>query len=140
MYKKVCEKFSKTKKSKNKDLIKDSLISFIKEIENVLDSPDILLKNKLFFSEFIEDPCFIFEINDLSIFNEEKVDTNISTDGIITELFNMCDISDSNDLSNKLKQSIFALHSKLSKGIIENDSEINTIRIILKNIKQKLSC
>lgn len=140
MYKQVSRKLLEAKKSKDRELIKDSLFFFVKEIEKVLESPDIFLKDKLFFSEFIEDPYFIFEVKNLSVFNEEKADTNISTDGVIAELFNMCDVSDSNDLSNKLKQSIFALHSKLSRGITDNNLEINTIHIILENIKQKLSC
>lgn len=137
MYKQISKKLLEAKEGKDKLLIKESILFFVKEIENVINSPDIFLRNKLFFSEFIEDRNFIFGVNDLSIFNEAKADINISTSGIIAELFNIYGVSDGENISNRLKDALFSLHSKLSRDIIENDADINALHIIFEDIKQK---
>lgn len=137
MYKQISKKLLEAKESKDKLLIKESILFFVKEIENVINSPDIFLRNKLFFSGFIEDRNFIFGVNDLSIFNEAKADINMSTSGIIAELFNIYGVSDGENISNRLKDALFSLHSKLSRDIIENDADINALHIIFEDIKQK---
>lgn len=139
MYKEISAKLSEAKKSGDKNLIKESLLFLVSEIENTLNSSNEELINKLPFSNFIEDRDFIFKTDDQSIFNDEGADVNMSTNGLIIEMLNAYGISDGEKLSDNLKEAIFSLHANLSKGMTENEVQIKDLHLVLNNIKDQIN-
>jgi len=139
MYTHIFTKLSQAKKNGQRYAIKHALLFFITEIEAVLELPHETQKKTLPFSEFIEDPKFIFGVENQSVFNEEVPDINISTEGLIAELFARCDIPNSKHTAKNLRNALFALHSKLSRGISDNERETGEIRLILEDVKNYLS-
>lgn len=139
MYTQIFTKLSQAKKDGQRDVIKQALLFFITEIEAILELPYETQKKTLPFSEFIEDPKFIFGAENQSAFNEEGPDMNISTEGLVAELLARCDVPNGKHTANSLRDALFALHSKLSRGVSDNESETGEIRLVLEDIKNRLS-
>lgn len=139
MYTQIFTKLSQAKKSGQKDIIKNALVFLVSEIETVLELSDEVLKDKLPFSEFVEDSKFIFGVDGQSIFNEKEADMDVSTDGLVTELFNICHLPNGKEISDNLRSAILDVHSKFSRGVSENKLEIKKLRSVLDNIKDKIS-
>jgi hypothetical protein len=94
MYKQIFTKLSQAKEIGQKEVAKKALLFFILEIEKILDLPTNVLKKTLPFSDFIKDSNYIFKADNISIFNKKNTNISISTDGLVVELFNVCNISD----------------------------------------------
>jgi len=139
MYAQIYNRLSQAKESGQQDAIKSALMFFITKLNTMVDSFDGELKDTLVFSDFIQDPDFIFGVDNLSIFNKRKPDLNISTNGLAVELFKMGGIADGEKLIAELKDAIFVLHAKDSKGILDNELEISKLRSVLEKIKNKIS-
>ena len=139
MYKQIYAKLSQAKKSGQRSEIKKAFLFLVFELEAILNFPKGVLKNTLPFSDFIKDSGFIFGVKDQSVFNREGADVNISTEGLVVELSNIYGISDGKKIENDLKNTIFTLHSNLSRGVLENKLEIDKLRFILEDIKNRFS-
>ena len=138
-YKEISEKFFESKENPNKEEVKRKLISFVLELESIVNSlKKHELTDNLPFSDFIEDNNYIFGIDNFTISNNDKADINISTKGLLAELLEICEIPNGTKLANDLKQAIFNLHGKLSREISEVDNEISSLNRALENIKKVL--
>lgn len=93
-YKKIGYELAHTKEKEQASEIKKTLLSFISELELVINLPEERLREELPFAEFIEDADFIFGVEDMLLTNQNKPDLNVSTNGLLAELLEACNIDD----------------------------------------------
>ncbi len=137
-YKKIGYELAHTKEKEQASEVKKTLLSFISELELAINLPEERLREELPFAEFIEDADFIFGVEDMLLTNQNKPDLNVSTNGLLAELLEACSIDDGKRLADELKDSIFALHSGLSKGKDSVIKEIQAVHSSLDKIKKFL--
>lgn len=135
MYKQIYEKLVGAKKSGRRDEIKKAVLYFVEQLQAVLSLQSKVLKKDLPFSSFVEDSGFIFHARKQSVFNDNGADSEVSTGGLLVELLTTYGLFDAKEVENKLKDTIFNLHSKLSKGNDDVKSDIKDLNSIFESIK-----
>lgn len=116
MYNIIFQKIFEYKKKNNKDGVREVILSFCDELEGAL-------KGKLdyrTFSDFIRDEKMFFK----SDFVESRaVDKSISTKGLLTQSLSFIGVVNSEILSDSLKESLYNLHSSVSRSLDNIDRE-----------------
>ena len=79
------------------------------------------------FSKFIEDKDFLFSAN-TNYTQNGVVDVKLQTNGLLAQIFELCGVVNYNNLSENIKDTIFDLHSNLSRGIDKNGEKITKIK------------
>lgn len=130
MYDDIYQKFVGARKDGDRETARIAIKFFVDSIKSALNQPLSVGT----FSKFIEDKNFLFSTN-TDYFHSEVVEANLQTNGLLAQIFEIYGIIDHDNLSENIKDSIFDLHSNLSRGIMGDKDKINKILKILDLIR-----
>jgi len=133
MYEDIFDKLSTAKNAGNKEQAKESLYFLVNKIRSTLAGP----MDQNTFADFIQDKNLIFKTNEDDFSGD--IEVKISTDGLLSQILDISGATDHEKISNKLKDSIFDLHSNLSRGVTNNKEKIDRIQSTLDLIVLAIS-
>lgn len=127
MYEDIYNKLIKIKDGADSQTSREMLLSVIRKIESFLLEPENL--DHTTFAGFVRDEKFVFPV-EYDDFTDKL--TAVRTPGLFSEILG--------DLpsSNKLKRAILDLHSKLSRGIVDNEDQVANLMAVLGEIESKI--
>lgn len=130
IYKQINTALLSARESHDVQEMREALTSAVISLEGILGGQ---LSHETF-SDFIHDLDMLFETNN-DVYSKSQPDIKITTTGLIDQSLEIIGLTNHNKIANDLKDSIYDLHSALSRDLADIDNKNKKLLEVLEDIK-----